>query len=212
MRSAGNSLTVRRRIGRIVWMGSLVALVVGAVFATVPTKVHSFDVPPGATVCSDGAVFTGQTTAASSVGPMMVSEVWDAGGTMLLATGNTHVFTSVGESFSFTVMGSFTVGSTVRLVVTNVPGSNAPLGGTEGDAATGTVADCSIAVPAMPPGALLLLVVLLLGGGAALLYRSGRTPRGAVGAGLTALAFLAAVPARARSAEASRARVPTSCM
>ena len=124
------------------------ALAIGVLLAApalvvAQTRSHSFDVQ-GATamVCSDGAVFDGATTAASAVNIVLTSEVYDAAGTTLLATGDAHTFTSVGETYTFTVLGAFTVGNTVTLSVTDTPGT--AFGVAEGDADTATVADCSL--------------------------------------------------------------------
>ena len=149
-----------------------------------PQRVHSFDIQAaGRTVCSDGAVFVGESTAASSLNIVQTAEVWDDTGTTLLATGNSHTFTAVGETFTYIVPGSLTAGATVTLVVTNVPASNAPVGGTEGDAATAQVGDCSIAgVPTLPVWGMALLALALVAGGGVLLGRGTGSPwRSAVG-------------------------------
>lgn len=150
-------------------------LALGAVVtsaATLPQNLnHTFDVnPANVTVCTDGATFTGETTQPSSVGPTMTSQVFESTGTTVLATGNTHVFTSVGESFTFTVMGSFTLGDLVVVTVTDVPGT---VQGVEGDAATATVGNCSIAVPTMPSLGLGVFALVLFASGAILAARKG---------------------------------------
>ena len=141
-----------------------------------PRENHSFDIQAaGRQVCTNGAIFVGETIAPSSLNIVQTSEVWDSAGTTLLATGDSHTFTTVGETFTFTVFGSFTAGATVALVVTNVPGSSAPLGGTEGDVATETVGDCTLPVaPTLPVWGLTLLALALVGGGRALLARGAR--------------------------------------
>ena len=86
--------------------------------------IHSFDIDPAtATVCEDGAVFTGQAIGASALNLLMTSQVFTGGGT-LMATGNTHTFTAVGETLTFSVVypiGTFTVGDPVQLSVTDNP-------------------------------------------------------------------------------------------
>lgn len=114
------------------------ALVVGQ------TRNHSFDVLGGsATVCTDGAIFDGQTTAASSLNLLMTAEIYDNIGPNLLHTGDTYTFTFVPETHTFTVLGALTAGDTVRLSVSDVPGT---IFGNEGDDATVTVANCSLNV------------------------------------------------------------------
>jgi hypothetical protein len=133
---------------------------------------HSFDIPAaGRTVCTDGAIFDGEPVGTSSLNLPLTSEVWDGTGTTLLATGNDHTFTAVGQRLTFTVPGTFNVGDTITLTVTDVPGT---LGGTEGDAVSATVASCSIAVPTLPTWGLALLALVLLAGGGALLARGPR--------------------------------------
>ncbi len=178
-----------RRFVLTILLGS--ALAAGSSLATVQN--HSFDVVAGSeTVCTDGAIFDGQATAASALNILMTSEVWDAGGTTLLATGNSHTFTTtVSETVTFTVMGTFTAGATVRLVVNNSPGTFI---GLEGDALTATVADCTLPMaPATPGWALALLAALVAAGGAWIASRGGlgNLPGGAGGrAALAALVLL----------------------
>ncbi len=187
---------------RTVRTAVLAALVAAAATSQIPLKNHSFDVvAASATVCTDGATFNGMTTAASSVGPLMTAEIWDATGTTLLATGNTQTFSAVNQTLPFTVPAALTAGATVALVVTNSPGSNTPLGGLEGDTATATVANCSIAMPATPAWGLALLAALLLAAGTLLAAkRSGLAGAGGgrpAGLLLLAALALAAAPAGA---------------
>ncbi len=112
------------------------ALVVGQ------TRNHSFDVLGAtATVCTDGARFDGVTTAASSLNLLMTAEIYDNVGPNLLCTGDTHTFTAVGETYTFTVLCALTAGDTVRLSVSETPGM---IFGMEGDEAAVTVATCSV--------------------------------------------------------------------
>lgn len=145
-----------------------------------PRLNHSFDIPAtGRFACTDGAVFDGTATGASAL-VTMTAEVWDGTGTNLLATGNSHTFTTPGETFTFTVPGSFMAGATVGLVVTNVPGSNAPTGGTEGETVTATVDTCSIAtVPTLPVWGLALLSLALVAAGGFVLSSRSRRGRAA---------------------------------
>ena len=133
----------RERLGVRLVIAIGVLLAVPALIVA-QTRNHSFDVLGGtATVCTDGAIFDGQTTAASSLNMVMTAEIYDNVGPNLLYTGNTHTFTAVGETFTFTVLGALTVGDTVRLSVSEVPGM---IFGMEGDEAAATVADCSLMV------------------------------------------------------------------
>ncbi len=166
-----------RRFALTILVGPVLAA--GTLLADV--RAHSFDVVAGSeTVCTDGAIYDGQTTAASSVGIPMTAEVWDATGTTLLGTGNTNTFTAVNETFTFTVPAALTVGATVVLSVTNTPGTP-PIGGTEGDAITATVADCTLPMaPATPAWALALLLGLLLAAGSWIL---GKAPGASASSG-----------------------------
>ncbi|MCH7665004.1 MAG: hypothetical protein IH936_03615 [Acidobacteria bacterium] len=157
-------------LGVILTMGSIVAHAV-----PLPRVLnHNFDVDAiSATVCEDGAIFTGEATGASALNLLMTSQVFTGGGT-LMATGNTHTFTAVGEIFTFSVVypiGTFNVGDPVQLSVTDNPPT---IFGVEGDVATATVAACPIPVPTIPGGGLLLLALMLLAGGAVLLARRSR--------------------------------------
>lgn len=172
-------MTRTRRTARIALI--LTVLAATAAVSQIQLKNHSLDVVGSSIVaCTDGVTFNGETEAASSLNILMTSEVWDATGTTLLATGNTHTYTALNEIFGFTVLGSFTAGSTIVVAITNTPGVT-PVGGTEGDAATVTVGNCTLAtVPAMPLWALALFVAVILAAATRLL-RS--VPLASVGGG-----------------------------
>ncbi len=161
------------------WIGWLAVAMVTLAVGPTPRLTHSFDIQAaGRLVCTDGAVYVGETTAASALNILQTSEVWDGTGPTLLATGNSHTFTAVGQTFTYIVPGAFTAGSTVTISVTNIPGTLGGGGGGEGDAATATVdRSCTIAgVPTLPVWGMVLLALALLGGGAVLLARGGRLP------------------------------------
>ncbi len=159
--------------GTICWLAVIVVTI-----AAGPTRLltHSFDIQAaGRMVCADGAIFVGEPTAPSSLSISLTSEIYDVPGN-LVATGNAHTFTTVGETFTFNVPGTFNVGDTVRLSVTDIPGT---IAGTEGDVVNATVTNCSIAaVPALPLWGLALLALALLASGAALLTRRAPERRG----------------------------------
>lgn len=138
------------------------------------TRNHNFDLVVGSiTVCEDGATFDGAPTAAPSLNLLMTSQVFDATGTTLLATGNTHTFTAVGEVFTFVVpypIGTVNVGDTVVLSISDAPPS---IQGAEGDAATATVMSCPSA-PTLPGWGMALLALALAGAGAGVLARGAR--------------------------------------
>ena len=130
MRSGSASDMNRKRHGVrcVIAIGLLLA---APALVVAQTRNHSFDVLGGtAAVCTDGARFDGQTTAASSLNLLMAAEIYDNVGPNLLYTGDTHTFTKVGETFTFTVLGALTAGDTVRLSVSEIPGT---IFGTEGD-------------------------------------------------------------------------------
>lgn len=132
------------------------------------TDNHTFDVDLlTAEVCLDGARFTGEPSAASSTNLLMTSQIFDDTAATLLATGDTHTFTSVGEQYTFQVsypQGTFTVGQDAGISVSDIPGTPA---GAEGFFGTTTVADCllaappAVAVPMLAPWSMALLVFVL---------------------------------------------------
>jgi hypothetical protein len=126
------------------------------------TSNHSFDlVTSSIAACEESTTFDGTPTAASSLGLVMTSQVFDATGTVLVATGDAHTFTSIGEVYSFTVsypLGTFVVGDTITVSVTDSPPS---LQGSEGDVATATIVDCSVPVPTLPDWAAVGLALVL---------------------------------------------------
>jgi len=162
---------------RLALVAVFLATTPGLTAEPVPTKVHSFDVlAASATVCTDGARFDGQTLAASSVGLVMTSQVFNGAGTLLLGTGNTHTFAAVNEVFTFTVPlspAAVNVGDTVFLSVTENPPT---LVGIEGDGITATVANCVIGVPTMPGWALAALLLLVGAAGVTVLARRRSWP------------------------------------
>ena len=150
------------------WMWILVA---GQAMAQ--TRNHAFTVDlSSATVCLDGATFVGEPTQASSLNLLMTAQVFDAAGTSLLATGNSHMFTNVGEQFTFVVLyevGTFNAGDSAGLSVSDIPGT---ISGVEGFFDPAPVADCLLpTVPVTPSWALAALLVLLAASGVALSRR-----------------------------------------
>jgi hypothetical protein len=100
---------------------------------------HSFNVPT-ALVCKDGAKIVG-TAGGASLNLLMTSQIMDAGGITVLATGNTYTFTFVGETFNFTIsypVGTIAVGTTVQASISDIPGTN---NGNNGDFLVTTVQD-----------------------------------------------------------------------
>ncbi len=92
-------------------------------------------------ICLDGAIFTGTSTAASSLNLSMQSQVYDSLGNVK-SLGNAYTFTSLNESFTFTVkydIGTFNPGDIIYLSLTDVPGT---FNGIEGWIDVYTVSDC----------------------------------------------------------------------
>ena len=162
-----------KRGGRKGWLAVAVlgfAAVPALVFAA--TRNHNFDlVDRSVVVCQSSATFDGTATLAGSLNLLMTSQILDGTGSTLIATGNTHTFTTVGETFTFVVpypIGTFNVGDLVTLSVTDVPPT---ILGNEGDATTATVTGC---VPTVPGWGLAFLALALLAGGGTLLARVSR--------------------------------------
>jgi len=169
-----------KNVHRIAWI-----VLAGCALAAGPAVSvvnHAFDVDAaGAIVCLDGVVFAGEATGASALNTVMTSQVFDQLGTTLLATGDTHTFTSVSETFTFTVVypsTTFNVGDPIGLSVTDNPPT---LSGMEGDFAnSATVANCSLAtVPTMSAWAFAVLALLLAAGGATMAATRGGKAAGA---------------------------------
>lgn len=125
-------------VGLIIGLGST-----QSVFAD-----HSFTVS-NPRACLTEATFDGTANQPSALNWNMVGEIYLNGASILVASGNSHIFTSVGETHSFTVtypLGTFSVGDIVLYSVTNIPGSH---GGSEGDGGDWfvLVEDCSEPLP-----------------------------------------------------------------
>lgn len=138
---------------RILFLAIVFTLLVTIIGVQPTTASHSMEVVEVNT-CLDGAEFTGEAEALSAVGIPMTGYVFEAPlfGNILLATGNTETFTSVGEVLNFTVnypVGTFNIGDTIIISVSDQPTEF----GDEGDAIEVTVQDCLIApdIPAMLP-------------------------------------------------------------
>jgi hypothetical protein len=133
-------LTLRRSLIAIILVGTITLLSQVSIYAF-----HSFDVP-AAVVCTDGAVILGRPTTAGSLGLTMTSQIMSGG--IVVASGNTHTFTTIGENFAFTVnypVGTVAVGASVLASISDIPGTD---DGAQGDFLTTTVGDCSIAAVA----------------------------------------------------------------
>jgi hypothetical protein len=101
---------------------------------------HSFQVS-GPTICLDGARFTGTATAASALNRTMTGRIFNQAGNTILATGNSNVFTAVGQTFGYVVnypVGTLTVGQTIRYSASDT----ATPSGLEGDNKTAVVGNC----------------------------------------------------------------------
>jgi hypothetical protein len=108
------------------------------------------------------ATFTGQSTAASSLGLPMEGRVCDLGNTSMFA-GNTHTFTSVGENFVFTVnypSGTFPAGKGLVSITDDLASTDCNFGD-EGYEGVQPVAAAS-SIPTMPIYGLALTVAGLL--------------------------------------------------
>jgi len=94
-------------------------------------------------VCLNGVVMDGFATESSSLNLPMVGQVFDSGSSLVAST-NSHTFTSVGETFRFQVdypVGTFSVGEQIIVSVSDVPGT---FNGNEGFADFVTVNNCMV--------------------------------------------------------------------
>jgi hypothetical protein len=121
-----------------------IAIIGFSATANVATASHSFLVS-GPTICLDGARFTGRANAASALNLTMTGRIFNQAGNTILATGNSNVFTAVGQTFGYVVnypVGTLTVGQTIQFSASDTA---SPFG-LQGDSRTAIVGNCILKI------------------------------------------------------------------
>lgn len=157
MKSIKNSVTL---------FAVLAALATSVSGVQAQTRGHSFNVFD-IVITTTQVTFTGSPSAETSLNRPMEARVCNQGNTVTF-TGQTHTFTSVDETFSYSVDisgGGFSNGDPVLISVTDIEESTDCNNGAEGVILELPVGFSSIArsVPALGFGGLTLLLVLLVG-------------------------------------------------
>jgi hypothetical protein len=125
--------------GALLALAALIALLAALIVAFPVSASHSFTVEEVQT-CLNGAVFDGFPTAASALDQDFIPKVYFEG--TMIATGDAHLFTEVGEVFTFTVyyeMETVEVGDQISVSASESETSEF---GSDGAGITVSVTDC----------------------------------------------------------------------